>query len=419
MTVLTLSTIQDQFGSLESITQLSYKDRQLTRVDQLEPLIQLNKLDLSLNQLSNISYITSTSTLNIAWLNLANNKLASINNISNLTQLKVINIGYNTIDNINELTNCKLLVAVIANNNNITQIPAALPVTLNTLILSHNSISECKSVSTLTRLTKLSLSYNQLHNIPTELQLCTELAELRLNHNMINTLPATLQYNQRIKIIDVSYNHIAALNDIIVLNQLPYLRNLSLQGNMIADTNEYTSIINKLCPLLSVIDSHKSNRTADTNTNHKPNVKSKHVLVDENNQHKKIKLSSTHNTPGQSTNNIHHKQKNTKQSDTTTCTSNNHPFTTNKSVTRHQSSVMKPVIPKDLKFISSTELIDTPDNTTKNNNNSIKHTINDNIANNGMVTIIRPNTNNFSLDELLNNSVDMNIGTGNTISAWD
>ena len=154
-----------------------------------------------------------------------------------LVFVKVLNIGDNQIKSLKPLSTCHTLQAIIANDNQLESIAGLGTLeTLNTLVLSKNKLeyldedalglspSERKIAKlntqvlrSLRSLTKLSLSYNNIHILPKALKNCQLLQELRLPHNRIQVLPEEVFVALgRLKTLDLSHNRIHRWKDVEV-----------------------------------------------------------------------------------------------------------------------------------------------------------------------------------------------------------
>lgn len=86
-----------------------------------------------------------------------------------------------------------------------------LPATLKQIALDHNCFSSVpRSVvaSTLVKLEKLDLSFNQLATVPEDISNLKKLEELRLDHNMIVSLPASIGKLSKLKVLSLKENAI-------------------------------------------------------------------------------------------------------------------------------------------------------------------------------------------------------------------
>lgn len=171
----------------------------------------------------------------------------------------VLNVSHNELKQIPaELANLSALKALILNNNDLRMVEHLdTSITLNTLVLSHNAISELSGVWTLADLTKLSVAHNQLHVIPDDIQRLTALKELRLNHNQITALPSVMRQLPQLEIIDMGNNQLREYADVEVLGELPNLHSLNLKGNPLCDKTDYKQHIKTMVPTLRVLDGER------------------------------------------------------------------------------------------------------------------------------------------------------------------
>ena len=113
--------------------------------------------------------------------------------------------------------------------------------TLNTLILSSNSISDfsISEVGTFVNLTKLSIGKNMLKVIP-DLSASPNLTELRVNNNMLTTINESILNNKKLKLLDVSNNLLTNWDDVRLLVGLPFMTSLGVKGNKFPPPPEST-----------------------------------------------------------------------------------------------------------------------------------------------------------------------------------
>lgn len=149
----------------------------------------------------------------------------------------MLNAGGNQIKSLKPLSTCQTLQAIIANDNLLDSIAGLGPLeALNTLVLSKNKLEHLdedalglspserqiaklntRVLKSLRSLTKLSLSYNNIHVLPKALKNCQLLQELRLPHNRIQVLPDDVfVVLGRLKILDLSHNRIHRWKDVEV-----------------------------------------------------------------------------------------------------------------------------------------------------------------------------------------------------------
>jgi hypothetical protein len=226
-------------NSIEEVTALSLKGKDITKVEDFRGFNKLQRLDLSENKLKRLSGLSDLRSLGM--LNVSNNQLegsASCEELRYLTELRTLNVGYNSkirhIEShvIKPLTK---LQALIANDCGLTK-PSFLKhcQLLNTLVLSHNNLTRFptsfSSEFSFIHLTKLSLGYNELTTLP-DLSVCPNISELRLNNNQLTSLTAAILVPSKLKILDLSNNLLTSWTEVEILTGLAHLTNLTLRGN--------------------------------------------------------------------------------------------------------------------------------------------------------------------------------------------
>lgn len=151
--------------------------------------------------------------------------------------VQVLNVGANQITSLKPLSTCPTLQAIIANDNLLDSLAGLGPLeALNTLVLSKNKLEHLdedalgispaerqiaklntRVLRSLRSLTKLSLSYNNIHVLPKALKNCQLLQELRLPHNRIQVLPEEVfVVLGRLRTLDLSHNRVHRWKDVEV-----------------------------------------------------------------------------------------------------------------------------------------------------------------------------------------------------------
>lgn len=225
-------------NSIEDITALSLKGREITKIDDFRGFLKLQRLDLSENKIKKLHGFLDLKCLGM--LNLSNNLLdgsSSCEELRYLTELRTLNIGSNpTIRHLEShvIKPLTKLQAFIANDCGLSKMNflKSCPI-LNTLVLSHNNFTRFptnfSSEFSFPHLTKLSLGYNELTALP-DLSICPNITELRLNNNRITSLTNVILIPSKLKILDISNNQLSSWAEIEILTQLLHLTNLCLKG---------------------------------------------------------------------------------------------------------------------------------------------------------------------------------------------
>jgi len=234
------------------VDKIDLQNKQLITLPELSQFPSLRRLNLQGNALHDLDTI-ATST-NLTWLNLSHNNLKKIREIKKLTQLVVLNASNNEIEAVRGLKRMNELGALVLNNNLLTAVPKNLPPSLNTLVLSHNKITEICHLSHLTNLKKLSLACNQIGAISDSLMNNTALTELRIRGNKIARLPPSLENNLHLRFLDIGNNAITDQRGIQVLCKLQKLRNLTIKGNPVASEPGIKDWLRQHIPSLKNLD---------------------------------------------------------------------------------------------------------------------------------------------------------------------
>lgn len=255
-------------GDASNATELLLTERGLTSVETLEAMKNLKKLELRGNYLSSLAFLEMSHGL--CWLGMAKNHLRKITHLQNLSSLAVLDISDNRITRLEGLSGLSSLKALIAARNRIRRIEGLSPKqnpALETLVLSHNQISEC-SVVNYRALRKLSVAHNQLHAFP-KLSRLPALAELRLNGNRICSVTADVAALNNLSILDIGNNLIVEQKGFEALKGLLWLKSLTLQGNAAADKASTMEAIVGSLPRLEIVNNKRQAGAAQGKRRHK------------------------------------------------------------------------------------------------------------------------------------------------------
>ena len=218
-------------GLTSSLKKLFLKNNRLT-LDSLSSLRCLNnllELDLSYNKIESLCTDTFSQLTQLTWLNLANNKLTMLddqqqpaNYFDGLSNLKDLNLSGNQI-----YTFDSACIADCARNH------------LSRLNLSHNKMTRFYFLISLTRLTELDLSFNEIDK--NSLHVCkfaslTNLSKLNLQNNKISTITPNILNIPQLKELDLSNNRIKMIN----LEGLANLKVLNLSNNSLKSVSATT-----------------------------------------------------------------------------------------------------------------------------------------------------------------------------------
>ncbi|XP_050429442.1 protein flightless-1 [Adelges cooleyi] len=180
---------------------------------------ELTTLDLSHNRLTRIPEgLESSSCLLV--LNLSHNRISSIPNqlFVHLTDLLSLDLSNNDLQTLppqmRRLTNLQTL---ILNNNpldhfQLRQLPSMKNLTMLHMRNTHRNLTNMPpSLESLTALTDLDLSCNQLPKVPDALYTLINLKRLNLSSNVITELSLALEVWQELEVLQLSDNELTSL----------------------------------------------------------------------------------------------------------------------------------------------------------------------------------------------------------------
>ncbi|XP_019869523.2 centrosomal protein of 97 kDa isoform X2 [Aethina tumida] len=174
-----------------NVTTLILDDNELQRLDNIDSYFKLQKLSAVNNQLLRmygVCRLHSLHTLNLAhngiltieglkelvclkWLCLSGNSIKTIEHLHTNTNLEYLDLSENSISHISDLSYLKSLKELYLHKNKInhlSQCDRFLPVSLTTLTLASNNITDLNEISrlvNLTNLTKISIANNPCVNM--------------------------------------------------------------------------------------------------------------------------------------------------------------------------------------------------------------------------------------------------------------
>ena len=245
LSVLRLAAEGRITNDTRTITAASFEDRGVTQIADFDGLSSVRRLNLSRNAIKRLAGLSAVPALSL--LNCSHNALEGDTALEELRYtplLRTLNIGENPgIRKLRTHVAKQLgqnLQALIANNIGLSSVGDlklhSMP-SLNTLVLSHNSLSQWDGEIDLPMLEKLSLSSNSLKHVP-DLR-SSPISELRLNNNELTSSsiseslflsnPSSKRF---LKTLDLSNNRIENWATVSLLAQnLIVLTNLGLKGN--------------------------------------------------------------------------------------------------------------------------------------------------------------------------------------------
>ncbi|KAI2493186.1 hypothetical protein MHU86_21335 [Fragilaria crotonensis] len=212
---------------------LSLREHKIdTMPEQVLQITTLRTLDVSKNNLKSLGQIDRLP--NLKSLNCKENQIPTLGPISKLSSLQTLSAGSNLLGKLSA---------------DVSEAVPTLPASLKQLALDHNFFSSVPmSVvsSTLTKLEKLDLSFNQLAVLPADIANLVSLEELKADHNMIVSLPETMGRLTKLKTLSLKGNSISVTSTIFsprnpqplpasLFTDTPLI-DLNLHGNRLTST---------------------------------------------------------------------------------------------------------------------------------------------------------------------------------------
>ncbi|KZC04840.1 Carboxypeptidase N subunit 2 [Dufourea novaeangliae] len=226
----------DIFMNLYNLEDLSLSRNNLTSFDDLllKVLPTLLTLDLSHNRISTIEHTIDRTLMKINSLNLAHNSIINIseNFFESLSNLQYLDLSFNKIyslENVN-LIHLNSLKILYINNNFLTSIyMQILPKSLTELHAGYNLITEVYYEQS--QMEVLSLEFNQISEIKSNLSKLENLQHLNITGNKISNFTNVVLQNLRI--LDISYNKLFYIPETVSVKNFPVLIQLNISQNPI------------------------------------------------------------------------------------------------------------------------------------------------------------------------------------------
>lgn len=251
-----IACVAPDVKNLEFLTTLDLHDNNLAVLpEEIGSLGRLEKLDISHNKLEKLPK-AFYDLGELKSLSLAHNKIKELSeDLGNLYRLETIDASHNELSSlplgIGFLTG---LTKLDASHNHLTEVPPELSglMGLTQLIFSHNELLSVPPLGELRKLQLLHLQDNCLETVP-DVATCSALRELSLSANQIKEIPGEMLHHMghlrvlnlrenKIELIPEEMTHLQGLVRLDLANNniedvpscigfLPQLQILSLEGN--------------------------------------------------------------------------------------------------------------------------------------------------------------------------------------------
>ena len=204
-------------SNLTSLEDVMLIENNISDISSLENLTNLKKLYLSSNNISDASVVSNL--INLTVLDISDNKLIAIPDLSKI-------LAFNDAEAYEKLGEYN--ISVNFSSNQITDISGLENTTLKNIFLYNNKVSDLSSLATMTNLTSLDVSYNEINEVS---NLPTTLTHLTISNNQISDI-SFLKKLTKLKYLSANNNQIL---DISSLSELINLQSIDLNNNKIKE----------------------------------------------------------------------------------------------------------------------------------------------------------------------------------------
>ncbi|MHA1673852.1 MAG: leucine-rich repeat domain-containing protein [Promethearchaeota archaeon] len=202
----------------------------------------LNKINLSHNQISStadLRVIPEGCQILILHHNIFTNFPKNIPH-----HIQELDFSDNLLENPDYSQLPTSLTKLKLNNCGLSQFPSPLPPTLETLILSHNSIEAIPSIKDiLPKLVSIHLGNNQISVYPETLHHCKSLEYINLANNLLNSFPDKIKLTSPLNSIDLSSNKLETLPQFLYQKAIDTYIEINLHSNKLHTFTQFPPLI--------------------------------------------------------------------------------------------------------------------------------------------------------------------------------
>jgi len=243
-----LSQQRDEFEVSESVQNLDVSNNSLTDVpSELSNLKNLRDINLSENCFKSIPQVLQSMS-SLVSINLSNNSIM-IHDQKTLNLEEEFEFLKPKLENKLELSNPEdsiyseeeLLDPAVKHSNKSNSVDSGI-------LLSDHTFD----FSSLTNLTNIDLSHNQIQFFPDSLSDLSNIMSLNISHNQIGSLPATLKSAHNLRYLDISWNRLVEVP--LWVEDLTKCIKFSLNGNPIGDAMEFPDHFGSTCRRLKYLE---------------------------------------------------------------------------------------------------------------------------------------------------------------------
>ncbi|MCS3528655.1 COR domain-containing protein [Chryseobacterium sp. JUb7] len=240
-----------QCKNLKSLKSLNFRGNEIVDISPIKSLTKLEELTLWDNKISNISFLSSLTNLN--YLDLDDNDISEISTLSKLKSIRTLYLSSNKVSLIQPLCNIDNLRRLDVSYNLITDTENINKISnLVELNITKCNISDLSVVKGLNSLKILIANSNNIYNIPTDI-FSPLITELHLAHNKLDDL-TNLTDLQGLTKLHIDDNFITDLTPLIPLSKLIQL---GLNNNNIKDIRPLITLIENGLPVNKGDDNYR------------------------------------------------------------------------------------------------------------------------------------------------------------------
>ena len=253
--------------NLDKLNYISLKNNNFVRIEFISRFVHLTYLDLSFNIIKNIDSLKNLT--NLGYLSLSNNQIEDANVLKHLKNLHTLYLNHNFIFNLDFIGHLNLIYHLEVNSNKLNNIDWIKNFNLmkifyssdneiesiddnlfdrldllKKLDLSRNKIKCLKSLSNLTNIVFLNISFNRLENIDFIMNY-SKLRQILVENNNISKLNFNTLFNknnQDLSRIDLSFNSIKTTDSKIDLSNNDFLLFFYIDTSLLNQLAEFKNI---------------------------------------------------------------------------------------------------------------------------------------------------------------------------------
>ncbi len=207
--------------SMERITQIDVRNKEISTFDGLEYAINLNKLIISNTSTRDISFLTGL--VNLEYLDISTNTIEDFSVLNKMQNLKYLYLNSTNLSNANDISNMKSLKTLQMKNTDVLDIyPFKALMSLETLVFRNCRIKNYSYVKNLVSIKNI--DFYGCKNSPDEsLELSKEITYNQINLGNTNFSKLERLSGYEITNLNIAYNNLSSLDSILAIKNLKIL----------------------------------------------------------------------------------------------------------------------------------------------------------------------------------------------------